>query len=513
MKVLVSGFSSGMHCKMILGLAERSFDIVYWVAKKRVKDFISDNRSYFANTIFHDYTDALSGISASGLNTESFEPIGVDILEKLEKYEPQLLSLMNRIDFGDTTFPERHHRYYQYVWYWRGVLSSLKPDLVLFHDVPHIVFDTTLCYVAKMMGIKTIFKRQLTSMRDHVAFVGDFFENIEVNEEYEKLKKNITSISNVREDVIEIYEDLLKMNSKNVPFKYAAYSGISGKEKAVEVFPQFSRILKNIKQFNFFKTTVNFLRLLFKRQELCSITKKSPLGMVLRWKNIFYGRIRRQFKKEYESLHNTYPDLSVSYVYFPLNRQPEATTNPMGGVFDDQILAADLLAGALPKGWKLYIKEHPHQWTLPLDHTGRYRGYYRTLKRHKNVELISVDISGFDLISNAKAVATIAGSTAVEAVVKGKPAIVFGYPMYAMCDGVFSVNTFQSCKDALQIIERGCVPDKLKVLIFFQALTNISVGAFIHKRHSVGSKYSYEESLRNLTEGLLNACIKLGTRT
>src|SRR3989338_9635418 len=113
MKVLVSGFSSGMHCEIILGLAERSFDVVYWVAKKRVKAFIAEHKTNFSNTIFHNYTDALAGIPALGMNTQTFLPIGKNLLDKLVMYEPQILSLMTRIDFGDITFLEKHHRYYQ----------------------------------------------------------------------------------------------------------------------------------------------------------------------------------------------------------------------------------------------------------------------------------------------------------------------------------------------------------------------------------------------------------------
>lgn len=508
MKVLVSGFSSGMHCEMILGLAEKSFDIVYWVAKKRVKEFISEHKTSFGRTIFHNYIDALAGISASGMNTGIFDPIGKDILDKLVAYEPQVLSLMTRIDFGDITFLEKHHRYYQYVWYWYGVLSILKPDIVIFHDVPHIVFDTVLCHVAKMMEIRTIFKRPLTSMRDRVTFFEDFYDYHEVNEEYEKLKESLKSESSLSNKAREIYEGLQNLNSKNVPLKYAAYSGHSGKEKDVEVVPNFKRILKNIRQFSFLRTSIDYLRMLFKRHELCSIAKQSPLGITLKWRNIAYKKIRRQFKKEYESLHNEHPDLFIPYVYFPLNRQPEATTNPMGGVFNDQIIAIDLLATALPKGWKLYIKEHGDQFTLPLVHTGRYPGYYKTIKRHQNVELVSVNISGFDLIKNARAVATIAGSTAMEAITKSIPALIFGYPMYAGCEGMFQVNNYESCKQALMKIEHGYVPDKLNVLRFFQALINVSVGAYIHKRHGIGSKYSYEESVKNMTEGLYNACIK-----
>src|SRR3989338_1759583 len=431
MNLLVCGFSSGTHCEIISGLSERSFDIAYWVGKKRIESFLENNRRRFARTLFHDYTDALAGIPAPGMNTEAFAPIGTDIIQSLVSFEPQILSLMSRIDFCGITVSEKQRRYYHYVWYWNGVLSHLKPDVVVFHDVPHIVFDTVLYYVAKMLGIKTVLMRPLTSMRDRVAFFGDFHDYREVREEYRRLEQSLMSERDIDPSVKDVYGVLKGLSTKHVPQAYAEYAGKSGKEKSVEVFPRFSRILISVLQFRFFRTSAKYIRLLFTRRELCNITKRSPFGIVLLWENIRYRRLRKGFQKEYESLHTETPDLSQRYIYFPLHSQPEPTTNPMGGIFDDQILAADLLAKSLPPGWKLYVKEHADQWTLPRVHTGRYPGYYKTLARHKNVALISVGVSGFDLIQNAKAVATIAGSPAMEAVARGKPACVFGYPMYA----------------------------------------------------------------------------------
>ncbi len=508
MKVLVSGFSSPKHCEIILGLTERSFDVIYWVAKKRVKKFIDEHDNIFKKTLFHDYTDALAAIPPEGLDVSDFDPVGTDIIEALVKHEPQVLSLMTRIDFGDIPFLEKHHRYYQYVSYWYGVLSKMKPDVVVFHDIPHIVFDTVLYHVAKFLGIKTVIKRSLTSMRDYVAFFGDMYDYKEVREEYARLKETVSSVDQIETGVQELYDGLSKMSKKNLPKFYKAYFGESGKEKEVEVIPAFSRIIHNIKKFRFTKTAIEYIKLLFKRRQMCSITKRSELGIVTRWHNIRYKKMRKQFKEEYVSLQNEEPDFSIPYVYFPLHAQPEATTNPMGGIYTDQILATDLLAKALPEGWKLYIKEHKDQWVLPRVHTGRYPGYYKTMSRHKNVELVSAEISGFDMINNAKAVATIAGSTAIEAVARGKNAFIFGYPMYVECDGMFHITTFDSCKAAVQKVQEGYVPTSLNVLRFFQALKNCSVGAYIHRRHGIGSKYSREESIKNMMEGLYTACMK-----
>jgi len=508
MRVLADNFGSPDLIDVAIALSKRGFNFIYINGKSKACDLLKNNQQYFKDTIFHDYTDALAGIPAPEVDVSSFRPLGTDLIHPLSLYESSVLSMMTRIDFDNLDFSEKQYRYYQYVWYWYNVLSILKPDIVIFRDVPHVAYNTVLYYIAKQLGIKTVIFRKFSCIMYRVVYQHDLFDYKEIREEYQRLKLAKIGEQDVDNSLKDFYNGLNYIHTeKGFSKQYMAISRFAGKEKAVEVFPKFDRVLKNIKNYTFFSTFFNYLRLLFHRFEICSINKKTELGLTIKWRNFWHARVRARFRKEYESLQVNNVDFSRPYIYMPLHRQPEGSTNPMGGIFDNQILAIDLLAATLPEGWLLYVKEHPTQWRFPLAHLGRYNNYYRLINRHKNIRLISTAVSGFDLIDHSKAVATITGTAGFEAIMRGKPALIFGFPSYRDCEGVLQVSNFNDCLEAVKKVYDGYIPDKMNVLRFMQAAKNMNVNAYINIYHGRNSGLSYEQNIKNLTDGLYKACL------
>lgn len=62
------------------------------------------------------------------------------------------------------------------------------------------------------------------------------------------------------------------------------------------------------------------------------------------------------------------PKEGEKFIYVPLHMQPELTTCPLGGQFADQLLMVRMLSAHLPKGYRLYVKEHPDQLRHTLTH-------------------------------------------------------------------------------------------------------------------------------------------------
>jgi hypothetical protein len=167
---------------------------------------------------------------------------------------------------------------------------------------------------------------------------------------------------------------------------------------------------------------------------------------------------KRSLKRIYRTISSDSVDLSGSYVFCALHYQPEKTTCPLGGDFDDQLFLVKTLSTALPQGWSLYVKEHPSQFVSSYTRYGehyRSREYYTEMAGIPNVVLVPMESDTYEIIDNANAVATITGTSAWEALVRGKPALLFGFSWFKLCNGVFNVYSHESVVEALKEIANG----------------------------------------------------------
>ena len=175
------------------------------------------------------------------------------------------------------------------------------------------------------------------------------------------------------------------------------------------------------------------------------------------------------------------PDLAQPYVYVALHAQPERSTNPNGGVFDDQDVMIGLIAAAMPAGWRIHVKENPWQFLTFASERGRWKTSYNAMLAHRNVSLVPRETSPFDLIDHARAVASITGTSCWEAVARGVPALLFGEAWYKGCEGVHTVRTVEDCRRALEQIAAGHRPEPEAVRLFLQAAEEGSIEAFLNE--------------------------------
>lgn len=114
----------------------------------------------------------------------------------------------------------------------------------------------------------------------------------------------------------------------------------------------------------------------------------------------------------------------MDYVFFPLHKEPEVLLLVQSRPFVNQIEVIRHLAYSLPVGMQVVVKEHPtSQGKRPLN-------YYQKLKDILNVRFAKTEMDTRPLILHSKCVATIAGSTGVEALILGKPVLRFGRTPY-----------------------------------------------------------------------------------
>jgi hypothetical protein len=182
---------------------------------------------------------------------------------------------------------------------------------------------------------------------------------------------------------------------------------------------------------------------------------------VLTTRSAFTGLMRGLHSLRKRAALVTYQRLSSGFalpdrfVVFFMHYQPERTSVPEGQGYGQQWLALRTLANALPEGYVLVVKEHPSTFRYNFDPAFRSLELHEQISRLPNTRLVPLNFSPFELIDKAAAIATITGTVGVEAIIRGKPVIVFGSAQYRGHKGVFQVRSSDEARSVIAQIDGG----------------------------------------------------------
>lgn len=117
------------------------------------------------------------------------------------------------------------------------------------------------------------------------------------------------------------------------------------------------------------------------------------------------------------------------FVLFAPHYQPEAATLAAAPVWSDMLALVRILSASLPAGYQLVVKDHPA--------IGGYRpmSFYREAARLPNVVLLPENYSSIELLQQCKMAATVSGTVGLQALLFGKPVLLFGQVYYDCVEG------------------------------------------------------------------------------
>jgi hypothetical protein len=323
--------------------------------------------------------------------------------------------------------------YQQLVSLFTTALEKWEITHVYFANVPHFAVDLTLYYVAKGLNIEILFPSR-TDYQDY------FILRSSLQSPPVQLK-----ICN---------DDFLNKNNNHKSFY------INHSRNLISLSIKFNSKLSEINVLFYINIGVRFFKLIIvtcltkknmQDSSLYCCSKISSLAFV--YLNIKRYIQNRKLYKSYISLSHS-PTYSSPYVYFALHFQPERSTLPEGGEYCDQISVVRNLSRNLPKGWKIYVKEHPRQfdsWPPDLRKLhARQSNFYEIISAIENVELISADANSEELIRLSKIAITVTGSTGWQALLAGVPAITFGRSWYSDAPACRLVKNISDVGDAIR---------------------------------------------------------------
>lgn len=479
---------------------EQGYRPVWWIGYSKQDNSHNIIPSTFHGIIYQDDSDAWKGRFPKEIEKKApYYYLDVDFLKRHAHHELQAIKMMDRMDQDRRSFNfmERQRHFRNMLKSWMAAIDIVKPDLVISTAIPHRLYDYVLYWLCEEKGIPFL-TIQHTQFPGRLYFSKNEFYTIKnlFVEDCQNCNHKIVSVEDLPLDIKERFEKVKKTYEEGAPAYMAQLDNLERNiSRPIEI------IKRVLRKYHWLKKSE--LCYLFGKNADCTVIGHTAYSKQVnkkyedsegniyqyKWREFKATRYKKQLKDVYESL-TTAPNYKENYVAYFLHYQPEATSCPGGDIFVDQRLCIELLLKHLPLNYKVYVKEHPHQFIRHhIGHTSRMRDLYDDLIKNDRVKLISTDINSFDLIDNAKAVSTITGTVGWEAMVRQKPVIAFGLGWYEnYSKGVLRITDERSAEHMLQFIESyhydessllaylESVGEKTKLAYYFKNMYKREVG-------------------------------------
>lgn len=382
------------------------------VAEKQKK--VLEHLAKFSNNIqtFIDYDDLLA--------IQDTQNIDYKTIEKMKFIQNDVEIMLHRVMLNN---PLSKDIYHQHLSFFIKIFQNQKIDLVLCSEYNLATPNHLIPFgLGKLLGIPTYAIEHLPSCPAISLNNFNHFERISFNKECEELTPQS----------IVFYKHKSLQNSKKTI-----------REKFEHIFGALS---------------FEFIKCIMRRSFKCYY-----LGI----EYSFFDKLKSLFalkkiKKTYKKL-SCPPDYENKYIYYSIHLEPEATVIGKT-ILESQLTMIKMLASALPEDWKLYVKEHPHQFMLNTKFTHYFLHniiffknayFYQEINKLKNVSLIALNASTKELIKHSQAVATINGTVTLEAMFEKKHAILFSGKagLYGILGNVLHISSYQDVKNAIKTIQ------------------------------------------------------------
>jgi len=239
--------------------------------------------------------------------------------------------------------------------------------------------------------------------------------------------------------------------------------------------------------------------------------------------NFFYAKTAYQIglKRGIQSIRlksksfGIQPKSGDKFIYFPLHLNPEYSTLYQGGMITDQLVLIEMLSKSIPSNWTVLVKEHPATIKFRL----RPKKFYKKISSFPNVFFIRTFEDTHKIISRSSMIATISGTSAWEAILRGKPVLTFSpykdvFNATDLSSEVKDMNSLpETIRNELERISNITPEERQKRIT--KLLDSILINSFwvTHPKvmvyDEIGSEEQYETCGKELAEGFINYLQKL----
>jgi hypothetical protein len=305
--------------------------------------------------------------------------------------------------------------------FWLRFLKHHKVSFFLCKTSPHQFYDYIIYACCKKLKIKTSFFC-LTYLKDRVFLINDVDKRgIKIPKNFKK-KQKLTHL--------KVVNSLISKISGNYKFSKPQYIR-NEKNNFFKIFLFFNlNILKTI--FYFFnqkkrseieyktkKISYNSRKYFFSKFDMCLYQSHSLLKKF--YLNVLYFFYSFKFK------------IPKKFIYFASQFQPEATSCPDGGTYNDNVKLLKSLRKHTPKDISIVYKEHPATFNPNPNLSGdiyRSHNYYKNLSKIKNLYFANLNYDSFELMDKSVFCLTVAGQLGFESSIRNNFCVIFTKTWY-----------------------------------------------------------------------------------
>jgi hypothetical protein len=414
--------------------------------------------AYFSQCFFADYD----------WQTASRPPVDDVLYRSISHAEGNLLRQMDRLLYEPLatkrvkpftgTLDDRRQLLFDHLRFWGWQLQQLEIDVVVFHNVPHQVFDTVIYHLARARGIRTLIFNTVGAFRD-TLFCSETIDDLGL----------LNLGTTIRSTQVEGWRDLPERITQDWQRICQEVDGDSTARPLTREYSLLTSIANDGRLGGEPLSPALLGRAVLRRLSRFWSARSLPrVSARHKWTRI--KDVRRTRREEQTAVTHSFP--TERFIYFPLHFQPEATTSAKGRHFVEQEEVVNSIARHLPEGVLLVLKEHPHQFEKLLP---RSRNFYSRLVSAPNVVLVSSDVPSLKLRQRCLAVVTVSGSNGFEVLASGKPVIAFGSAPWREAPGVHTVRSDVDAKQAINDVMVAADQPRDGYTGFLERLRNATV--------------------------------------
>ena len=313
-----------------------------------------------------------------------------------------------------------------YIWH----IKQASYDAIICSKLPHLYVDYIFCIAAQLVGIPRFaivpFRGLTRTWEEINTGVGGYFHIYDLNH-YKRI--SVTPIKN-NEGCQWYCNSNALMNLIN---SFKARAEVASLSKTPK-----TQYLNNLRKGQIADRAL----------DMNSLHDNSIVNSTVFLSNL---------KRSYDTNSSSFGNPKRRFLFFPLHKQPEASTNPSAGnEWSQEEMIARLSSICIHNNIDLLVKEHPDnfRWCLKFAHhfvkaekfSRAAYAYSSMTRRHVCLRLLSLDSNPDAVVSHQQCigVATTEGSTGISALIHGKAVILLGGdPWYSHHQNCMSVSEVQ----------------------------------------------------------------------